>query len=180
MNRLIHIDKISDIPQIYLDTPIGLLLEYHNLNREFESYSSAQLLVGMCMDNRKHLHMPDNFAFIIRSGGANLRYSEFKVSFAISVGGVKHIALIGHSNCGMVNLASKKTQFIEKLSENGGWTLEQAEEHFNNYAPMFEINNEIDFILSETIRLRQRYPKVQIAPMYYKVEDNLLYMIKEE
>ena len=180
MNRLIHIDKISDIPQIYLDTPIGLLLEYHNLNREFEGYSSAQLLVGMCMDNRKHLHMPDNFAFIIRSGGANLRYSEFKVSFAISVGGVKHIALIGHSNCGMVNLASKKTQFIEKLSENGGWTLEQAEEHFNNYAPMFEINNEIDFILSETIRLRQRYPKVQIAPMYYKVEDNLLYMIKEE
>lgn len=180
MNRLIHIDKISDIPQIYLDTPIGLLLEYHNLNREFESYSSAQLLVGMCMDNRKHLHMPDNFAFIIRSGGANLRYSEFKVSFAISVGGVKHIALIGHSNCGMVNLASKKTQFVEKLSENGGWTLEQAEEHFNNYAPMFEINNEIDFILSETLRLRQRYPKVQIAPMYYKLEDNLLYMIKEE
>ena len=180
MNRLIHIDKISDIPQIYLDTPIGLLLEYHNLNREFESYSSAQLLVGMCMDNRKHLHMPDNFAFIIRSGGANLRYSEFKVSFAISVGGVKHIALIAHSNCGMVNLASKKNLFIEKLSENGGWTLEQAEEHFNNYAPMFEINNEIDFILSETIRLRQRYPKVQIAPMYYKVEDNLLYMIKEE
>ena len=40
----------------------------------------------MCMDNRKHLHIPDNFAFIIRSGGANLRYSEFKVSYAIAVG----------------------------------------------------------------------------------------------
>lgn len=179
MNRLIHIDKISDIPKEYLSTPIGLLLEYHNLYREFENYSRAQLLVGMCMDNRKHLNIPDNFAFIIRTGGANLRYSEFKVSFAIAVGGVKHIALIGHSNCGMVNLVSKKNQFIEKLSENGGWTLEQAEEHFNNYAPMFEINNEIDFIISETLRLRQRYPKVQIAPMYYKVEDNLLYLIKE-
>jgi len=180
MKRLIHIEKPADIPEVYLNTPIGLLLEYHNLNRDFENYSNARLLVGMCMDNRKHLHMPDNFAYIIRSGGANLRYSEFKVSFAISVGGVKHIALIGHSNCGMVNLISKKNQFIEKLSENGGWTREQAEEHFNNYAPMFEINNEIDFILSETLRLRQRYPKVQIAPMYYKVEDNLLYLIKEE
>ena len=180
MNRLIHIDKISDIPSEYLNTSIGLLLKYHNLNVEFEEYTSAQLLVGMCMDNRKHLHMPDNFAFIIRSGGANLRYSEFKVSFAIAVGGVKHIALLAHSNCGMVNLISKKKQFIEKLSENGGWTIEQAEEHFNNYAPMFEINNEIDFALSETKRLRQRYPKVQIAPMYYKVEDNLLYMIKED
>jgi carbonic anhydrase len=179
MNRLISITTVSDINAEYRGTPIGLLLDYHNLNREFESYSNAQLLVGMCMDNRKHLHMPDNFAFIIRSGGANLRHSEFKVSFAISVGDVKHIALIAHSNCGMVNLVSKKTQFIKKLSENGGWTLEQAEEHFNNYAPMFEINNEIDFILSETKRLRQRYPKVQIAPMYYKVEDNLLYLIKE-
>ncbi len=179
MNRSIAIKTIHDIAPEYRNTPISLLLEYHNLNREFESYSNAQLLVGMCMDNRKHLHMPDNFAYIIRSGGANLRYSEFKVSFAISVGEVKHIALIAHSNCSMVNLISKKTQFINKLSENGGWTVEQAEEHFNNYAPMFEINNEIDFILSETSRLRSRYPKVMIAPMYYKVEDNLLYLIKE-
>ena len=179
MNRLISITTINDIAAEYRDTPIGLLLEYHNLNRDFENYSEAQLLIGMCMDNRKHLQMPDNFAYIIRSGGANLRYSEFKVSFAISVGGVKHIALIAHSNCGMVNLASQKDEFIEKLSENGGWTVEQAEEHFNNYAPMFEINNEIDFILSETQRLRQRYPKVQIAPMFYKLEDNLLYMINE-
>lgn len=179
MNRLIPITKKKEIPVDYENTPIGLLLEYHNLNRELNSYSNAQLLIGMCMDNRKHLHIPDNFAYIIRTGGANLRYSEFKVSFAVAVGGVKHIALIGHSNCGMVNLASKKSLFIEKLSENAGWTLDQAEEHFNNYAPMFEINNEIDFILSETARLRLRYPKVQIAPMYYKIEDNLLYLIKE-
>lgn len=180
MNRLIPIIVEEDIPADYQNTPIGLLLEYHNLNREFENYSEAQLLIGMCMDNRKHLHIPDNFAFIIRSGGANLRYSEFKVSFAISVGEVKHIALIAHSNCGMVNLMSQKNQFITKLSDNGGWTLKQAEEHFNNYAPMFEINNEIDFILSETSRLRLRYPKIIIAPMYYKVEDNLLYMIREQ
>lgn len=180
MERLFLIKNKQEIPNNYQDTPIGLLLEYHNLNRDYEVYSNAQLLIGMCMDNRKHLHIPDNFAFIIRAGGANLRYSEFKVSFAISVGGVKHIALIGHSNCGMVNLVSRKDLFIEKLSENAGWSKEQAEEHFNNYAPMFEINNEVDFILSETARLRLRYPKIMIAPMYYKVEDNLLYMIKEE
>ena len=46
------------------------------------------LLVGMCMDNRRHVYIPDNFAFIIRSGGANLRCSEFKVSYAIAVGQV--------------------------------------------------------------------------------------------
>ena len=90
------------------------------------------------MDNRKHLNIPDNFAFIIRSGGANLRYSEFKVSYAIAVGGAKQIALIGHNHCGMVNLVARRTTFIEGLMNNAGWTKEQAEEHFMNFAPMFE------------------------------------------
>ncbi len=179
MNRLLSIKGKNDIPAEYQNTPIGLLLEYHNLDKEYDVYSNAKLLIGMCMDNRKHLHIPENFAFIIRSGGANLRYSEFKVSYAISVGDVQHIALIGHNNCGMVNLVHRKELFIKGLSERAGWTKEQAEEHFNQYAPMFEIGNEIDFVLSETIRLRMRYPKIKVAPMLYLVEDNKLYMIKE-
>ena len=180
MNRLIPISKQEDILPEYRQTPIGLLLEYHNLDRQFENYDKAQLLVGMCMDNRKYLHIPDNFAFIIRSGGANLRYSEFKVSYAIAVGQVKHIALIGHNNCGMVNLVSRKENFIQGLVETAGWERKSAEEHFLHFAPMFEINNEIDFILSEVKRLRNRYPKIQIAPMLYLVEDNKLYFIKED
>jgi carbonic anhydrase len=179
MNRLIPIEKNEDILPEYRDTPIGLLLEYHNLNRPFDSYQNAQLLVGMCMDHRKHLHMPDNFAFIIRAGGANMRYSEFKVSFAISVGGVKHIALIGHNHCGMVNLVSKKNEFINGLVESAGWDRQLAEDHFMNFAPMFEIGNEIDFVLSETKRLRLKYPKIQIAPMLYRVENNKIYLISE-
>lgn len=178
MYRLSEISAPGDIFPEYRETPIGLLLEYHNLKRPFEMYDRAQLLVGMCMDNRKHLHIPDNFAYIIRSGGANLRFSEFKVSYAIGVGQVRHIALIAHNNCGMVGLASRKEQFIKGLVENAGWTLEQAEEHFMNYAPLFEIGNEIDFVISESKRLSAKYPKLLIAPMMYKVEDNLLYLIR--
>ena len=37
----------------------------------------------------------------------------------------------------------------------------------------------IDFILSEVKRLRHRYPQVMVAPLFYKVEDNLLYSIQE-
>jgi len=70
MHRIITIQNKQDIPVVYQNTPIGLLLEYHNLNRDFENYSNAQLLIGMCMDNRKHLHIPDNFAYIIRTGGS--------------------------------------------------------------------------------------------------------------
>lgn len=180
MKRLISISKKEDIPSKYDETAVGRLLEYHNLNREFDTYSSAELLVGMCMDNRKHLHIPDNFSYIIRTGGANLRYSEFKVSYAIAVGGVKTLALIGHTNCGMVNLVARKELFIENLVKNAGWELSKAEEHFNQFAPMFEIGNEIDFILSEVQRLRARYPEILIAPLLYKVEDNLLYFISED
>ena len=179
MASLISISRKEDIPQAYRESPIGLLLEYHNLGRQLDGYTKAELLIGMCMDNRKHLRIPDNFAFIIRAGGANLRYSEFKVSYAIAVGGVKAIALLGHDNCGMVNLAARKEEFIEGLVDKAGWDKSLAEEHFMNYAPMFEIGNEVDFILSEVIRLRQRYPKILVAPMLYKVEDNRIYMIEE-
>ena len=44
---------------------------------------------------------------------------------------------------------------------------------------MFEIGNEIDFILSEVKRLRLRYPGIPVAPMLYRVEDNRLYLIEE-
>ncbi len=179
MDRLLPIESAADILLPYRDTPVGLLLEYHNLNRPYGNYSAAQLLIGMCMDHRKHLHIPDNFAYIIRTGGANLRYSEFKVSYAIAVGGVRSIALIGHTQCGMVNLVARKDQFVRGLAGAAGWTAEMAEEHFFHFAPMFEIGNEVDFILSEVKRLRLRYPKIQIAPLMYRVEDNRLYQIEE-
>jgi carbonic anhydrase len=130
------------------------------------------------MDNRKHLRIPDNFAYIIRSGGGNLRHSEFKVSYAIAVGGVKCIALIGHNNCGMVNLMARKEIFVQGLVE-AGRDREWASEHFMALAPMFEIGNEVDFVLSEAKRLRLRYPKILVAPMIYWIEDNSLNLIRE-
>jgi len=180
MNRLVNISTSDDIFPEYRQTPIGLLLEFQNLNRSLEPYTQAQMLIGMCMDNRKHLRIPDNFAFIIRSGGANLRYSEFKVSYAIAIGDIQHIAIIAHNNCGMVNLISRKNQFINGLINKAGWEKEWAEDHFMHFSPMFEIGNEIDFVLSEAKRLRLRYPKITVAPLYYQVEDNRLYLLKEQ
>jgi carbonic anhydrase len=180
MIRSIPITTYEDIPKEYRDTPIGLLLEYHNLNRPFDTYSNAQLLIGMCMDSRKHLHIPDNFAYIIRSGGGNLRYSEFKVSFAISVGGVRHIALLGHSQCRMEDLGSIKEQFIAGLVEGAGWERPAAEEHFMNFSPIFEIGEPQSFVLSEAKRLRLRYPNITIAPLFYSVEDNRISFLRED
>jgi carbonic anhydrase len=179
MNHLAPVNKKSDIFKAYRGTPIGRFLEYHNLGRPFDNYTKAELLIGMCMDNRKHLNAPDKFAFIIRSGGANMRFSEFKISFAIAVGGAKAMALIGHSQCGMVNLASRRKVFIEGLKK-AGWERSAAAAHFDQHAPIYEIGDEILFTLSEAKRLRLRYPKILIAPMIYRVEDNRLYLLKED
>ena len=177
MHRLLTIQKKEDVPGEFQNTPVSDLLLYHNTKMPYESYKQANLLIGMCMDNRKKLNIPENFAFVLRAGGANLRYSEFKVSYAIAVGGVEYIALIGHTQCGMVNLMARKKQFVQGLCDHAGWDAQAAEEHFMHYSPMFEIGNETDFILSETRRLSLRYPKVKVAPLLYKVEDNLLYWI---
>lgn len=180
MGKLIKVLSKEDIFPKYRGTAVEKLLKYHNLRMEFEKHENAELLIGMCMDNRKQLQIPNNFAYILRTGGGNLRYSEFKVSYAIAIGGVKTIALIGHDNCGMVNLQSKREKFIEGLVENAGWNRTQAEEHFRSFAPMFEIENEINFLLSETKRLREKYPKILIAPLFYKIDDNLLYQVEED
>jgi carbonic anhydrase len=179
MDRLIPVRSHSDILPALRGTPIETLLAYQNLGVPHASYERAELLIGMCMDNRKHLRIPENFAFIIRAGGGNLRYSEFKVSYAIAIGGVSAIALLGHTNCGMVNLMGRREQFIAGLVEKAGWDPEWAEAHFWHFAPMFEIGNEIDFVLSEAKRLRLRYPKLMVAPLLYRTEDGQLYQLKE-
>jgi len=177
MHTLVNINKKIDIPKQYQDTPVGLLLEYHNLSRPVDKYSKAKILIGMCMDNRKHLRIPDNFAYIIRSGGANLRYSEFKISYAIAIGGVRYIALIGHNRCGMVNLFARKKAFIRGLVMGAGWSMEHAEDHFMNLALMHEIEDEVEFAFNEAIRLGKKYPKIKVAPLLYRIEDNKLYCI---
>jgi carbonic anhydrase len=174
-----EINALGDLPSALAGTPIGDLLEYHNLGRQLEPASAPGLLIGMCMDNRNQLRIPNNFAFILRAGGANLRSSEFKVSYAIAVGGIRAIALIGHTNCGMVNLMARSEQFISGLEHGAGWDRQQAEDHFRHFAPLFEIGSEMDFTLSEAKRLALRYPRVQVVPMLYKVEDHRLYLIEE-
>lgn len=179
MNRLIDIWSNTDIPASYRDTPLGDLLRYHDLRAPMPARAEKpELLIGMCMDSRKHLRIPDNYAFILRTGGANLRQSEFRVSYAIGVGGVRFIAVIGHTNCGMSGLAARREQFVKGLVEVG-WDRPEAEEQFDTSLPTHEVGAEIDFVVSEARRLRALYPKVRVAPMIYRVEDDRICAVQE-
>jgi carbonic anhydrase len=177
--ELIKVIKKEQIPAQYLGTPVETLVACHNLGHDFKTYENAEILIGMCMDNRKMLRLPENFAFIVRTAGANMRYSDFKVAFAIAVGGVSAVAVIGHNDCAMSNLMKKKDIFIKGIVEKAGWDRKKAEEHFMSFAPFFEIEAEEEFILSEVKRLREKFPKITVAPLIYRLEDNLLYFIDE-
>ena len=139
----------------------------------------AELLIGMCMDNRKDLIIPNEFAYIIRGAGANMHGNEFEISYAIAVGGVSTIALLAHTDCGMSHVSDKRDSFIRGLVERAGCDRDNAARQFDKYADIYQIGDSIKFILAETARLQGLYPKVLIAPLLYKVEDDQLEQIVE-
>jgi carbonic anhydrase len=177
MPRLISVNYPDDILPEYRDTPVGLLLEYHNLGRA-QGRTFPQLLIGMCMDSRNSLRIPNDFAFILRTAGANMRDNEFRISYAIAVGGVRTIVLIAHTDCGMARLTERRDQFINGLIDAAGWDRGRAVKHFEDSAPKFGIRNEVEFVLREAERLRGIYPRIHVAPLLYRVEDDLLYQVR--
>jgi carbonic anhydrase len=178
MAEIIPVNFQSDILPEYRGTPAGLLLEYHNLGRAMGSVTVPQLLIGMCMDSRKSLRIPNDFAFVLRTAGANMRDNEFRISYAIAVGGVRTIVLIAHTDCGMARLAQRRDQFIHGLMEAAGWDESRATKHFEDSAPKFGIRDEVEFVLREAERLRAIYPRITVVPLLYRVEDDLLYQLR--
>ena len=81
MDPLIEIKTREDILPEYRNTPVGLFLEYHNLGRKFEKHKKAELLIGMCMDSRQVLNIPNSFTYVLRTGGANMKDLDFNISY---------------------------------------------------------------------------------------------------
>ena len=121
MAQILPVNYREDILPEYRGTPAELLLEYHNLGRAIGTASSPQLLIGMCMDSRKSLRIPNDFAFVLRTAGANMRDNEFRISYAIAVGGVRMIVLIAHTDCGMAKLDQNHDRFVHGLMDAAGW-----------------------------------------------------------
>ena len=167
----------EEVPEPYRKTPIEDLLAYHNWGETQRSYAQADLLVGMCMDHRKRLRIPENFAYVMRAAGANFRGLEFQMSFAISVGGVRAMAIIGHDQCGMSGLDGKRDAIINGLIDGAGWERDAAERHFDECAPSYEIGDPVKFTLAQVQGLRQQFPEVVVASLFYELGDGMLRVI---
>jgi carbonic anhydrase len=178
MPQIIPVDAGSDILPAYAGTPLERLLRYHNLSEPLPSSSGrAELLVGMCMDNRKDLVIPNEFAFVIRAAGGNLRDHAFDISYAVAIGGVTTIALLAHTDCGMVHVRHKRATFIRGLVARGGWDERRAAKLFDESLAIYEIEDPVAFVIEEARRLRAEYPGVLVAPLLYRVEDDRLLQI---
>lgn len=179
MDRLQPVEAPEDLPDRYRGTPVGRLLACHQLGAELEPCERPVLLVATCMDHRVALRMPVDFAYVIRTGGANLTGRGFEVSFAVAVGGVRAVALVGHSDCGMAGVTGRSDPFVRGLTGGAGWDPDEAAEHFDERAARHEIEDPIAFTLDQAKRLRRRYPEILVAPLHYRVEDRRLYMVSE-
>ena len=177
MARILPVNYPEDILPEYRGPPVERLLEYHNLGRALGAARAPQLLIGMCMDSRKSLRIPNDFAFVLRTAGANMRDNEFRISYAIAVGGIRTIVLIAHTDCGMARLDERRDQFIRGLVDAAGWDEARAVKHFEDSAPKFGIHDEVEFVLREADRLRAIYPRITVVPLLYRVENDLLYQL---
>ena len=181
MPSLVPVNSVSDILPRYRGTPVERLLRYHNLGEPLPaSTGHAELLVGMCMDHRKDLRLPNEFAYVLRAAGGNLRGREFEVSYAVGVGRVSAIVLLAHTDCGMTHVMEKRDAFVRGLVEWGGCTEEAASRHFAEHTARYEIGDPLEFVVAEASRIQSYYPRLMVAPLLYTVEDDRLAQISNE
>ena len=171
------VEREADVLEPFRGTPIAAWLRYHNLGEGPHSYDFPQLLIVSCMDYRIHLNVPKNFAYVLRLAGANIRHREFDLACVLALSGIRHICLVGHTDCAMESLNEKREDFISGLQKMGGWSKSRAELEFGLFAPRLSIPNMVDFTLFEAAWLERRFPGILVAPLIYDVKDGSLYQI---
>jgi hypothetical protein len=64
--------------------------------------------------------------------------------------------------------------------ERAGWDRDDAELHFEQWAPFFEVTDAARFVAGEAARLAPRYPKVPVAALMYDVASGALSQVAED
>jgi carbonic anhydrase len=181
MLSLIPVEMVDDILPRYRGTSVEHLLRYHNLGEPMPATTGkAEVLVGMCMDHREELRVPNEFAYELRVAGGRMGGHEFEISYAVSVARVAAIVLIAHTDCGMAHVTTKRGAFVRGLVEWGGCGEEDASRLFAKHAANYEIGDPAQFIVSEAARIQRFYPNVMVAPLLYAVEDDRLRQITDD
>lgn len=177
VGRLITLHTREDIPQKWRGSPFEELIGAHNFDKQIESSVEPRLLVVSCIEFRFRPIIPTGFAYVMRTAGgrlSNLTGAEFALSYVLSKG-VKHIALVGHNDCGMTKVFQAKPKLVEALIEQG-WDRSKAFEFIEQNAPRFAFDDEIDSLKQEYIQLKEIFKKVEVAPLLASLSSTRLHI----
>ncbi|MBM4221398.1 MAG: carbonic anhydrase [Gammaproteobacteria bacterium] len=167
----------ADILPVWRDTPVAELLALHNLGAGARQYAHPRILVATCTEQPVALRIPAGFALGLHSAAANLKRDPFNVSWAIGIGQVSAIAIVGHTGCGMVRLRGQREEFVARMVAAAGWARPAAEQHFDHWGDLFAVDDPAAFAALEAARLRRRYPKIPVAALLYDDADQMLLQI---
>lgn len=92
MDHLLPVTQLSHIHPTFRGTPIEDLRSFHNFDRPHDSYNTAPLVIGMCMDHRERLRNPQTLCLYPPLARRQFRSSDFHLSYAIAVGGVSALS----------------------------------------------------------------------------------------
>ena len=167
-----------DVPPEWRETPVGDLIAYHSLGRPLRRHERAALLIGTCMDGRIVLRIPEGFAYVLRTAGANLAAVAGNVSYVLGAKGVSFVAVVGHTGCGATNLPSRREELVDGLVVRAGWARERAERHVDEDVLPHGIDDPAEFAFREARWLEREYGKVRAAPLLYDTHDGSLALIR--
>lgn len=167
----------NDILPVWRDNAVGQLLRYQNLGGSPSPHPQPALLIATCFEQQAPLRIPEGFAIQLRTAAASLKRDPFKVSWAVGIAGVQAIALVAHDHCGLVGLTGHREAFIRRMIETAGWEQSAAEQHFDHWSDLFQVDDPADFVAGEAARLRIRYPGIPVAPLLYIGESATLQQV---
>jgi len=172
----------SDILPAWRGTPVADLLRFQNLGtgQAAARFARPAILIATCLEQTAALRIPEGFAISLHTAAASLKRDPFKVSWAIGVAGVSAIAIVGHDDCRLVELRNHREQFVVQMIEAAGWERPAAEQHFDHWSDLFEVDNPVEFVAAEAARLQSRYPKILVAPLLYQSATGTLQQVIAE
>jgi len=177
-DRLLEVRHSDDILREWQRTPIEDFLLYHNLGADQRDYERAELLICACMDFRVSFNIPDKFAYVIRTPGANLIDNQFGLVAALTLADVRAVALVAHTDCAMTKVKDSEERIVSGLIASG-WDKNTAQKFFNERVDSHALTNPTDFVIRQCQTLRKQYTNVIFAPLVYNVADGKLWQVEE-
>lgn len=169
--KAVHVPVRSeaDVLDEYRGTPIEQLLINHNVRPVIDPQGTPQLVVATCMDHRVNLKMPVSFAMLIRTAGTNVDPLVFNVLAAMAVRDIRTVAVIGHSDCAMLDVERHRDKFVATATSVCTMTEEEANRLFERGASRFGFEDYHEQVLAQCEYLQKTIPGALVAPLVFDV-----------